>query len=195
MQLFFRFLPATLLALAVVPSARPAETKVEAGDPGPPEVTRLIADFRTKLPDIFSNGTWQGKLALSPNGFVVQGGKGADGKGEMGQRLGPPLDLSKEKFVELALGVGAKNEVPTVTIAFSDVGGTQYVASVRIDQVLPQLPVWFRVRQADFKLNNWQGDRAAKTIDWTHISQWHLQGDWITVAPFHVIFIALRTRQ
>ena len=38
-------------------------------------------------------------------------------------------------------------------------------------------------------------NKAGKKIDWTRIKQWHLQGDWSTAAPFHVMFIALRTRQ
>ncbi len=99
------------------------------------------------------------------------------------------------KYVEVALGTGPKNEVPAITIAFNDVDGVQYTASVRVDQLVPSQPVWFRVRVSDFKLNDWKGDKTGKVINWTRISQWHLQGDWRTEAPCHVMFIALRTRQ
>ena len=173
-----------------------AETKTETADsPAPSDGTRLIADFRSALPGIASFGSWNGKLATSPSGFVIQGNKGADGKGEINQEITPVLDLSRETYVEIALGVGVKNEVPEITVAFSDVAGVQYTARIRINQVLPQLPVWFRVKLTDFKLNNWNGASTGKTIDWTHIDRWHLQGDWAMAAPFHVIFIALRTRQ
>ena len=185
-----------VMSLAMVSSLHAVEAKTETANPEPsPDPTRMIADFRTSLPGVDSTGTWQGKLGLSANGFVVQGSKGADGKGEISQKLAPSIDLSKESYVEVALGVGAKNEVPVVTVAFTDVGGVQYTARIRIDQVLPQLPVWFRVKLTEFKLNNWKGDMTGKTIDWTQIERWHLQGDWATAAPFHVMFIALRTRR
>jgi hypothetical protein len=183
---------AALLAFALSLSGYAAESTAEP--PAPLETTRLLADLRTNLPNIFGNGSWQGKISVTPSGTMILGTKGADGKGEMGQTLEAPFDLSQEKFIELALGVGARNEAPEVTIAFSDAAGTQYTARLRIDQVLPQQAVWFHVRLADFRLNDWQGDRAGKKIDWTRIKQWHLQGDWSTTAPFHVMFIALRAR-
>ncbi len=189
-----QFLAAALALVAAV-SLFASEAKPEAVPAPAPDITRLLADFRTNIPGIFTSGSWQGRLALSSSGFVVQGNKGADGKGEMGQNLAPPSDLSKETFIELAIGVGAKNEVPEVTIGFTDAGGIQYTTRIRISQVLPQQAVWFRVKRSDFKLNDWQGLHAGKSIDWTRITQWHLQGDWATVAPFHVMFIALRTRQ
>jgi hypothetical protein len=185
-----------VMSLVIVSSHYAVEIKTEAPIPPPPsDGTLLIADFRTNLPGVASSGTWQGKLALSSNGFVIQGNKGADGKGDISQKLAPVLDLSKDTYVEVALGVGAKNEVPEITVAFTDVAGVQYTARIRINQVLPQLPVWFRVKLTDFKLNNWQGNMTGKTIDWTRIERWHLQGDWATPAPFHVVFIALRTRE
>jgi hypothetical protein len=188
-----RCLPlAALIAFALSLPGYAAESTAEP--PAPPETTRFLADLRTNLPNGFANGSWQGKISVTPSGTMILGTKGADGKGEMGQTLEAPLDLSQEKFIELALGVGARNEVPEVTIAFSDATGTQYTARLRIDQVLPQQAVWFHVRLADFRLNDWQGDRAGKKIDWTRIKQWHLQGDWSTTAPFHVMFIALRAR-
>lgn len=195
MRKLLRLCLAAALSLVAAVSLFPVETKPEAAPVPAPDVTRLLADFRTNIPGIFTSGSWQGRLALSSSGFVVQGNKGADGKGEMGQNLPTPADLSKETFIELAIGVGAKNEVPEVTIGFTDVGGIQYTTRIRINQVLPQQAVWFRVKRSDFKLNDWQGIHVGKTIDWTQITQWHLQGDWTTPAPFHVMFIALRTRQ
>ena len=187
---------ATAGLLPCSPARGAEDAKADPGAASPaPDNTRVIADLRTNVPKVFGNGTWQGKVALSPSGLVIQGGKGADGKGEIGQDLDPKLDLSKERYVELALGVGIMNEVPEVTVAFDDADEVQYSARIRIDQVLPQQPVWFRVRLTDFKLNNWQGDKASRKIDWTRISRWHLQGDWQTAAPFNVIFITLRTRQ
>jgi hypothetical protein len=184
-----------VMSLVIVSSHHALETKTGTANSQPSaDGTRMIADFRTSLAGVDSSGTWQGKLALSSNGFVIQGSKGADGKGDISQKITPSLDLSKETFIEIALGVGAKNEVPEVTLAFTDVGGVQYTARIRINQVLPQLPVWFRVKLTDFKLNNWQGNMTGKTIDWTRIERWHLQGDWATAAPFHVMFIALRSR-
>ena len=186
-----------VISLVMVSSHYAAEAKTETAAPPPPpsDGTRLIADFRNNLPGVASSGTWQGKLGVSANGFVIQGNKGADGKGEINQKITPTIDLSKETYVEVALGVGAKNEVPEITVGFTDVEGVQYTARIRINQVLPQLPVWFRVKLTDLKLNNWQGNMTGKTIDWARIERWHLQGDWATAAPFHVMFIALRTRQ
>jgi hypothetical protein len=85
--------------------------------------------------------------------------------------------------------------VPEVTIAFDDASETQYTTRVRIEQIVPEQPVWLRVRRADFKLNNWQGNKAGASIDWTKIVRWQLQGDWSKGAPFQVVFIALRRRQ
>ncbi len=170
--------------------ATPAPAPVAPGDG-----TRMIADFRTSLPNTFSAGSWQGKVATTSSGCVVQGNKGADGKGELGETMQPLLDFSAVKFVEVALGTGPKNEVPAITLALNDVDGVQYTASIRVDQIVPGQPVWFRVRLADFKLNDWKGDKTGKVINWAKISQWHVQGDWKTEAPCHVMFIALRTRQ
>lgn len=133
-------------------------------------------------------------MAVTKSGLLVQGNRGADGSGEFGQTLAAAHDLSKAKFVEVALGIGTRNEVPEFTIAFDDASETQYTARVRIDQVMPEQPVWFRVRLADFRLNNWQGNHASATIDWSRITKWHLQGDWSKAVPFQVMFIALRVR-
>jgi len=184
----------SLAVLAAATLSRAAETRGESAEPAPPETTVLIADLRTPLAKGFVRGSWEGRVGTTKSGLVVHGSRGADGTGELGQDFETPRDLSKAKFIELALGVLARNEVPEVTIAFDDASDTQFTARVRIGQVVPEQPVWFRVRLADFKLNNWQGNKTSAGIDWTRIARWHLQGDWSKGVPLQVIFIALRAR-
>lgn len=185
--------PVALLVAATADHA--TEGRNGPAESTPPETAALFADLRTPLANGFYYGSWQGRVVATKSGLVVQGNRGADGSGEFGQTLDAARDLSKAKFIELALGVGVRNEVPEVTIAFDDASETQYTARVRIDQVMPEQPVWFRVRLADFRLNNWQGNKASATIDWSRITRWHLQGDWTKAVPLHVIFIALHVRQ
>lgn len=194
MTISLRKIFVAILSLATATTHYAVETKTETAAAQPVDSSQLIADFRTAIPGIATGGSWQDKLALSSSGFVVQGNKGADGRGEMSRNLEPALDLSKDQYIEVAMGIGAKNEVPVVTVAFTDATGVQYTARITIDQIMPLQPVWFRLKRADFKLNNWQGNQTGKTIDWAHITRWHLQGDWATAAPFHAMFIALRTR-
>jgi hypothetical protein len=170
------------------------------GEPTPepaaaPEITSLVADLRAHLPNLSANGSWRDRITVTPSGTMILGTRGADGKGEIVQILETALDLSRERYVELALGVGAQNGVPEVTVAFSDADGTQYIARLRIDQVVPQQAIWLRTHLADFRLNDWDHKGAGRQIDWTRIKQWHLQGDWTTTAPCQAIFIALRTRR
>jgi hypothetical protein len=185
-------LPRYLLLLVLTPALLPAAAPSQASTPAEAP-TRMLADFREQIPNAFNYGTWEGKAALTPAGTLVQGGKGATGKGELGASLDQSLDLSTATYIELGLAVGVANQVPVVTVAFDDENDVQYSAQIRIDQVLPQQPVWFRVKRSDFKLNDWQ-KKGAKSIDWKNIRKWHLQGDWATEAPFHVVFIAMRTR-
>lgn len=185
-------IPAALVVTAAASCG--AEEKDGPAESAPPETPTLIADLRSPLANSFCNGSWQGRVGVTASGLLVQGHRGADGSGEFGQTLVAPRNLSKAKFIELALGVGVKNEVPEVTVAFDDAGDTQYTARVRIDQMVPDQPVWLRVRREDFRLNNWQGNKASAVIDWTRITRWHLQGDWSKGAPLVVVFIALRTR-
>ncbi len=186
-----------LVAIVFLAASRGSaeETAAPTAQPAPSDGTKLIADFRAPLQNTFSTGSWQGKIATTPTGCAVLGNKGADGKGDMGQELKPRLDLTGVKYVEVAFGTGPKNEVPAITIAFNDSDGVQYTASIRIDQVVPGQMVWVRARLADFKLNDWQGDKGGRKINWAKIAQWHVQGDWNTEAPCHIMFIALRTRQ
>jgi hypothetical protein len=155
--------------------------------------TVMIADLRKNAADVFSYSTWKDKLNPTADGLVVVGGKGAQGDGGLGRGIAPPLDLSRATFIEVALGVGALNELPEVTIALNDADGSQVSARIRIDQVVPKQPVWFRVRLSDFTpVNGVVG--TAPGMDWTSVVQWHLQGDWTTKKPFQAVFIALRAR-
>jgi hypothetical protein len=154
----------------------------------------LIADLRTNVPDIFHYGSWQNKLGVSPNGIVIQGSNGAQGDGGMGKNIEPAVDLSGISFVEVALGVGAHNEVQEITVALNDADGTQVAARLHLEQIVPGLPVWLRVRREDFARVPGQDGRDGK-MDWTKVAQWHLQGDWVTKKPLHVVFIALRVRK
>jgi len=156
--------------------------------------TSLIVDLRQNTPGIFSYATWQDKLLVSASGLVVQGSNGARGDGGLGRNIEPALDLSDVAYVEVALGVGARNEVPEVTIALNDADGTQVAARVRIDQIVPTLPVWLHVRRDNFTRVTGQDGKDGK-MDWSKVAQWHLQGDWTTKKPFHVVFIALRVRK
>ena len=184
---------AGLLLVAAVSGA--AENEAPPAAAPPPEPITLLADLRTPLPNGFAYGSWEGRVATIRTGLLVQGHRGADGSGELGHDFEPPRDLTQATFFEVALGVGLQNEVPEVTIAFDDASDTQYAARIRVDQLLPEQPVWLRVRRSDFKLNNWQGNKAGAVIDWTKIVRWHLQGDWSKAKPFQVVFIALRYRQ
>lgn len=184
-------LPAVLAAFALL-LARAAAADPAA--PAPAETTKLIADLRAALPNAFIAGTWKDNVVITASGSVVNGQKGADGKGELGQNLDPLLDLSAVKSIEVALATGPDNQVPTVTVAFNDNDDIQYTAGLHVEQLVPGQAVWLRLRLSDFKLNDWKGDKHGRTINWKKIRQWHLQGDWHTEAPCHVMLIAVRLR-
>ncbi|HEY4246325.1 MAG TPA: hypothetical protein VGM64_05675 [Lacunisphaera sp.] len=157
------------------------------------ESPTLFVDFRKSLPGIFHYGTWQDKLGISATGIVIEGSKGAQGDGGMGRAIEPALDLSRIAYVEVALGVGAKNEVPEIAVALNDADGTQVAARLRIDQIVPNQLVWLHVPRESFTLVSGQGGKDGK-MDWTKVAQWQLQGDWTTKKPLNVVFIALRVR-
>jgi len=186
-------LAAGLLGLVAAGSA--AESGAPAAAAPAPEPVTLLADLRTPMARGFVNGSWQGRVAVTHTGLLVLGNKGADGAGELGQDFEAPRDFTKVAFLEVALGTGLANEVGAVTLALDDASDTQYVARLRVDQLVPEQPVWLRVRRSDFQLNNWQGTKAGAVLDWSKITRWHLQGDWSKGKPFQVIFIALRYRQ
>lgn len=159
-----------------------------------PESPALFVDLRTNPPGIFHYGSWKDRLGISPSGIVIEGSKGAQGDGGMGRGIDPALDLNTISYVEVALGVGAKNEVPEITVAFNDNDGTQVAARLRIDQIVPNQLVWLHVPRESFARVSGQDGKDGK-MDWTKVAQWQLQGDWTTKKPLNVVFIALRVRK
>lgn len=154
----------------------------------------MIADLTQKVEGIFAYGTWQGKLATQPNGgMVVQGSKGAQGTGGFGHDIKPALDLSKVQFIEVALATRNNNELAHYAIGFNDADGTLATARVRVDQLMPNQAIWFRLKTSEFTVVDSQGGKDSK-MDWTKIEKWHLQGEYGVAKPAQVMFIALRAR-
>lgn len=154
----------------------------------------MIENLRVTPPGIFQYGTWNGRVAIVKDGLAVVGGKGATGKGGFGRDREGPVDLSQARYIEVALGVVASNEVPQVTIALNDADGTQFNARIAVSQLVPGSPVWLRARRADFHLNDIERGSDGE-MDWAHVTRWHVQGDWNTDGPCSLIFIALRARK
>lgn len=188
------FLLGLLLVGTLSVSSRATDEKAEPLAPLAPESPTLFVDFRTNVPGIFQYGSWKDRLGISPTGILIEGSKGAQGDGGIGHAIEPSLDLSGIAYVEVALGVGAKNEVPEITVAFNDADGTQVAARLRIDQIAPNQPVWLRVSREAFARVAGQDGKDAK-MDWANVAQWQLQGDWTTKKPLNVVFIALRVRK
>ena len=159
-----------------------------------PDDTISIADLRTDTSAIFLYGSWDKKVAVTKSGLVVLGAKGAQGNGGFGHDLGSKLDFTAVTDIELALAVVPGNEVPAVTIAFNDADGTQFSAHIAIDQLAPAQPVWVRAHKADFKLNPTEKGKDG-IMDWSKVTRWHLQGDWVTQKPCAVAFIALQAKK
>lgn len=154
----------------------------------------MIANLTQAMPGVFAYGTWQGKLASQANsGVVIQGSKGAQGSGGFGHDIAPALDLSKVQYIEVALATRENNEIPQFAVGFNDADGTLVTARVKVDQLMPNQPVWFRLKPGEFSVVGSQGGKDGK-IDWTKIAKWHLQGDFSTAKPAQVMFIALRAR-
>ncbi len=158
------------------------------------EGTMMIADLRAELPGVFQYGTWKDQVTATKSGLAVLGSKGAQGNGGLGREIAPAISLGDMRFAEIALGTVPGNEVPQVTIAFNDADGTQFTARVLVEQLVPGQPVWLRVKREDFKLNPVEKG-ADSQMDWNQVTRWHLQGDWTTNKPMHVILVALRVRR
>lgn len=191
------FVSASLIALASAAVSRAADAApaaAPAATPPPPAEPIVIANLTQNVPGIFSYGTWQNSFAVAQNaGFRLQGSKGAQGNGGLGHNIEPALDLTKAEFIEVALAVQPGNEVPEFTVALNDADGTQYGARVRVGQIMPGQPVWFRLKLSDFSPIGGQEGKNRK-MEWDKIGQWHLQGDWTTKKPANVLLIALRAR-
>jgi hypothetical protein len=159
-----------------------------------PAAPIMIANFTEAVPQVYGYESWKDNFAVAPNaGFRVQGSKGAQGNGGFCQTLEPACDLSQCSSIEVALAVQPGNEVPEYTVVFGDADGTQCWARVRVAQLMPGQPVWLRLHVTDFTLSTRDPGTDGK-MDWAKVAQWHLQGDWSTKKPAHVLFIALRAR-
>jgi len=169
-----------------------------AADPpaAPSPAPIVIANFTEPVPGVYGYGTWDKNFAVAPNaGFRVLGNKGALGDGGFCKNIEPSVDLSKHTFIEIALAVQPGNEVPEFTVAFGDADGTSCSARIRVGQIMPGQPVWFRLKISDFVVSTRNEDKGKDgKMDWTKVAQWHLQGDWNTKMPAQVLFIALRAR-
>lgn len=185
-------LASILLTASTAPRSLHAE---EAPKPANPlEGTALVADLRGEQTGIFYYGTWKDHATATASGVAVLGSKGAQGNGGFGREISPAVDMDAVRFVEVALGTTSGNHVPQVTIALNDADGTQFTARVLVDQLVPGSPVWLRARREDFRLNSVEKGSDSQ-MDWSKVVRWHLQGDWTTHQPMHVIFVALRTRR
>jgi hypothetical protein len=187
--------PSLRVALASLAGAAflPAQEAPAPAAPPPADHTIMIADLRAEQPGLFRYATWDGNTVPTKSGLAVLGAKGAMGNGGMGRDLSAPLDCNAMKYVEVALGTMPANEVPQVTIALNDADGTQFTARIPVDHLVPGSPVWLRARREDFRLNAVEPG-ADSAMDWSKVTRWHLQGDWNTRKPIHVIFVALRVR-
>jgi hypothetical protein len=184
----------SLVALLALVFVLPARAQ-DAPKPAPQsDETTMIADLRTALPGVFQYASWNGKVVVTKSGLAVLGGKGAQGNGGLGREIAPVVSFSDVQYVEIALGTISGNEVPHVTIALNDADGTQFSARVPVEQLVPGQPVWLRARREDFRLNDVERGTDAQ-MDWSRVARWHLQGDWTTMKPMCVIFVALRVRR
>lgn len=158
--------------------------------------TVMVVDLRGETIPAYGYESWKDRLTRSANGVGVIGGKGAQGDGGFcGPALSPALDLSGMQFIEVALGVGQGNEMPEVTIALADADGTQVAARIRINQIVPLQPVWFRIPVVDLQPGTGQSAGKILGMDWSKVTLWHLQGDWVTKKPANIVFIAIRARR
>lgn len=184
------FVPPLLVLAGLIPLSAEDAPKPAS----PQEGTVMVADLRAELPGVFSYSTWEDRITATKSGIAVLGGKGALGNGGLGREIAPIMDFNAVEFVEVALGTIPGNELPHVTIALNDADGTQFTARVPVDHLVPGQPVWLRARRADFRLNSVEPGADSK-MDWSQVKRWHLQGDWVTRSPAHVIFVALRVRR
>lgn len=172
---------------AIVFSATAAEAPTESAPV-------MIVNFTETVPGVYGYGTWDKAFAIAPNaGYRIQGTKGAQGDGGICQTLKGALDLTKATFAEIALSVQAGNEVPDYTLVFVDADGTQCSARIHVAQLMPGQPVWLRVKLTDFAVSTRTPGKDSK-MDWSGVTQWHLQGDWSTKKTGQILFIALRSR-
>lgn len=170
------------------------ETAAPAAPAAAPAMV-MLADLRGETVTVYGYGSWKDRLNTTTNGVVILGGKGAQGDGGLCGGLTPNFDLSGANWIEVALGVGQANEASTVVLGLNDADGTLVTARIRVDQIVPQQPVWFRVRAADFSPVGGEQAGTNPAMDWTKVAQWHVQGDWGVKKAYHVVAIAVRARR
>ncbi len=155
----------------------------------------ILADLRGDSASVYPYGSWTERINRTANGVVVVGSKGAQGDGGMCGDLTVAGDMRDVAWIEVALGIGQANEGGTVQIGLSDADGTLAIARLRVDQIVPQQPVWFRLPVAEFKPVGGTQAGTVAGFDWTKVVQWHVQGDWATKQPYHLVVIAVRSRR
>jgi hypothetical protein len=188
----FLFL-ATMMAAPIVGRAEGTAAPAPAAQPPAAPTAVLVADLRGETTAAYPYGTWTEAVKRSADGVLVVGTKGAQGDGGICGNM-TPVDLSGMAYVEVALAVGQTNEVPEVTVAVGDTDETLASARIRIEQIVPGQPVWFRVPVGAFVLGSGKYAGKVAGMDWSKVAQWHLQGDWATKKPLQVLFIAIRAR-
>jgi hypothetical protein len=176
-------------------TAAPSPAPAPAAQPPAAPTGVMIADLRGEATPAYPYGTWNEAVKRSADGVVIVGAKGAQGDGGMCGNMTTPLDLTGMAYVEVALAVGQTNEVPEVTLAVGDADETMASARIRIEQIVPGQPVWFRVPVQAFVLGSGKYAGKVAGMDWTKVAQWHVQGDWSTKKPLQVLVIAIRARR
>ena len=192
--------PLSLLFVAMLAApfvGRAEDTATAAPAPQPPAAPTgvMIADLRGAGTVAYPYGSWSEALNRTADGITAVGSKGAQGDGGACGNLPGPMDLSGMTYIEVALAVGNTNEVPEVTVAMGDTDETMASARIRVDQLVPSQPVWFRVPISSFVLGTGKYAGKVPGLDWTKVAQWHVQGDWATKKPLQVLFIAIRAHR
>lgn len=184
---------------AVVPMHADDSTDTDTDTDLAPQPTarsgQLLADLRKGATTVTGYGTWTDHLNPSKDGVVVMGGKGAQGDGGFCVNAPAPFDLTGMSYVDVAIASGQLNEVPELTLALNDSDGTMASARIRIDQVAPRQPVWYRVPLEKLQTATGEHGGMVPGFDMTKVAQWHVQGDWATKKPLQIVVIALRARR
>jgi hypothetical protein len=183
---------AALFGTAVIAASAEPETPAPAAAAAP--TTAMIADLRGEAVVVYGYGSWKDRINPTATGLAILGSKGAQGDGGVCGTLAPVYNLGGATWIEIALGVGQTNEATTVVIGLNDVDGTLVTARVRIDQIVPGQPVWFRVPLAEFRPVGGEYAGRVPGMDFTTINQWHVQGEWAVKKPHQFVIIALRAR-
>ncbi len=185
-----------LIALLAAPAARAENPMTSA--PAPQQTAPsgvMLADLRGEATPAYAYGSWLDRINRSAEGAVVVGSKGAQGDGGFCGNIASPADLSGMNWVDVALAVGHNNETPEATLGLSDADGTLATARIRIDQIVPGQPVWFRVPLAGLHAATGEYGGKVRGFDATKVAQWHVQGDWATKRPMHIVVIAVRAQR